>query len=86
MAKVSNPGRVPFTLPTRHVVPAGGSVEVTNDTLRECMRAIGGLVAIGDLSVAWDDEGPAPEPGRAPPAGAGGSRRTPKKTAPDPAL
>lgn len=66
MAKVHNPGRVSVTLHTRHVVPAGGSIDVTNDTLRECMmHGLSGLVAIGDLSVEWDpeddeDEQPAP--------------------------
>jgi hypothetical protein len=83
MAKVTNPGRVPFTLPSRHIVPAGGSVELTNDTLRECMRAIGGLVAIGDLSVEWDPDEPEalPEPAPVQPA-----PRPRKPAAPDPAI
>jgi hypothetical protein len=78
MAKVINPGRVPFKLPTLHVVPAGGSVELSNDALRECMRSISGIVSIGDLSVEWDAEEPEPAPSPAP--------RSRKTAAPDPAI
>jgi hypothetical protein len=78
MAKVINPGRVPFKLPTLHVVPAGGSVELSNDALRECMRSISGIVSIGDLSVEWDVEEPEPAPSPAP--------RSRKTAAPDPAI
>jgi hypothetical protein len=78
MAKVINPGRVPFKLPTLHVVPAGGSVELSNDALRECMRSISGIVSIGDLSVEWDAEEPEPAPVQPAP-------RPRKPVAPDPA-
>jgi hypothetical protein len=61
MARVNNPGRVPFKLPSLQIIPAGGSVDLTNACLRECMRAISGLVAIGDLTVEWDAEDDAPE-------------------------
>lgn len=56
MARIINPGRVPITVPTLHVVPAQGFVEVDNATLRECMRGISGAVLAGQLSVEWDEE------------------------------
>ena len=57
MAKITNPGRA-ITLPTGHIVPAGGVMTVTNEVLRCTDNAptLGGLARSGQIVIDYDAE------------------------------
>ena len=58
MAKIINPSNRDITLLTRHVIPARGSLDTTNEVLRctDNVPMLNGLVLSGQVSVEFDAE------------------------------
>lgn len=60
MAKLTQSGAVPITLPAGHVIPPRGSLELTNDAIRgDNWPTLSGLILSGQVAVEFD---PDPEP------------------------
>lgn len=65
MARLINSTRRPIALPTRHIVPAEGQLETTNEVIccTDNWPKVNGLVLSGDLVAELD---PPPEAAEAP--------------------
>lgn len=61
MAKLTQTGALPITLPAGHVIPPRGSLELTNDAIRgDNWPTLSGLILSGQVTVEFDPE-PNPE-------------------------
>ncbi len=69
MAKIENPSRRDIVLPTRHVIPAQGSLETSNEVLRctDNQPMLAGLALSGQVAITYDPE-PDPSVGALPAA------------------
>ncbi|MDP1620410.1 MAG: hypothetical protein Q8K33_24200 [Cypionkella sp.] len=58
MATIKNPSRRDIELPTRHVVPAQGTLETTNEVLRCADNApmLAGLALSSQIDLTYDPE------------------------------
>lgn len=63
MATIKNPSHRAITLPTRHIIPALGTLDTTNEVLRspDNEGTLAGLSRSGAIVITFDPD-PEPEP------------------------